>query len=266
MPDAPSIVLSIAGSDCSAGAGIQADLKTFTALGCYGLTAVTSVVAEVPAKVAMVQHMDAELIAEQIAVLGQSFPIRAAKTGMLGGRQQISGVLRGLQSLGDEVPLVVDPVMISTSGRRLLDEDAMELLTTDLFARATLITPNLEEAAALAGVRPQSREEMEHCGRELSQRYQCAVLLKGGHLDSDASDLLVEQDELTWFEGRRYEGVHTHGTGCTLSAAIAAGLSKGLPLRDAVDRGKRFVTAAISKHFRWSHGGATVDALHHGAE
>lgn len=266
MPPSPPIVLSIAGSDCSAGAGAQADLKTFTALGCYGLTALTSVVAEVPAKVEAIQNLDPAIVTAQIEVLAHSFPIRAVKTGMLGGHAQIAAVLRGLQALPATLPLVVDPVMISTSGARLLDDDGMELLTTGLFARALVITPNLDEAAALMGARPTSKKEMEQCARELVSQYHCAVLLKGGHLEGDASDLLAEKGGLTWFEGRRQEGMHTHGTGCTLSAAITAGLGQGLSLGDAVGRAKRFTAAAIAQHFRWGQGAATVDALNHGAD
>ena len=266
MPASPPVVLSIAGSDCSAGAGAQADLKTFTALGCYGLTALTSVVSEVPAKVAAIQNLDPAIVTSQIEVLAHSFSIKAVKTGMLGGHAQIAAVLRGLEALPAKIPLVVDPVMIATSGARLLDDDGMELLTTGLFARGLLITPNLDEAAALMGARPTTKKEMEQCARELVAQYHCAVLLKGGHLKGDASDLLVEKDELTWFEGRRHEGVHTHGTGCTLSAAITAGLGQGLSLREAVGQAKRFVAAAIAQHFRWGQGAAMVDALHHGAD
>jgi hydroxymethylpyrimidine/phosphomethylpyrimidine kinase len=265
MPSSPPIVLSIAGSDCSAGAGAQADLKTFIALGCYGLTALTSVVAEVPAKVVAIQNLDPAIVTQQIEVLAHSFPIRAVKTGMLGGHAQIEAVLRGLQAIPARVPLVVDPVMIATSGARLLDDDGMELLTTGLFARALVITPNLDEAAALMGARPTDKKDMEQCARELVSQYRCAVLLKGGHLQGDASDLLAEKDRLRWFEGRRHEGVHTHGTGCTLSAAITAGLGLGLPLAEAVGRAKQFTATAISQYFRWGQGAATVDALHHGA-
>jgi hydroxymethylpyrimidine/phosphomethylpyrimidine kinase len=264
MPQSPPIVLSIAGSDCSAGAGAQADLKTFTALGCYGLTALTSVVAEVPAKVELIQNLNPEIIAAQIEVLAQSLPIGAIKTGMLGGRVQIEAVLCGLEHPNLEgVPLVVDPVMIATSGRRLLEEDAMELLITRLFPRAVLITPNLDEAAVLAGARPNTKEDMEQCGRALAAQYGCAVLIKGGHLSGDASDVLVEKDEATWLEGRRIDGVHTHGTGCTLSAAIAAGLAYRLPLREAVAQAKQFVAAAIAEHYRWGADAQTVDALNH---
>jgi hydroxymethylpyrimidine/phosphomethylpyrimidine kinase len=264
MPEAPPVALTIAGSDCSAGAGVQADLKTFTALGCYGLTALTSVVAEVPAKVERIQNLDAEMITAQIEVLARSFSIRAMKTGMLGGRAQIEGVLRGLEHDGLRgIPLLVDPVMVATSGRRLLDEEAMELLTGQLFQRATLITPNLDEAAVLSGNRPGTRAEMEECGRLLAARYGCAALIKGGHLSGEAADVLVEKDEAHWFEGRRIAGVHTHGTGCTLSAAITAGMCHGLSLWEAIEQAKTFVAAAIAVHFRWETEDGVVDALNH---
>lgn len=255
----PPVVLTIAGSDCSSGAGIQADLKTFSALGCHGLTALTSVVAEVPGKVARIQLLDPEMVAEQISVLAGSFPIGAAKTGMLGGRVQIEAVISAWQVLAARgVPLVVDPVMVATSGSRLLDQEAVALLTTGLFPLAALITPNLDEAAVLLGRGVTTRPAMETAARELSQKHHCAVLLKGGHLaGDDASDVLAQDGTITWFEGRRISGIRTHGTGCTYSAAITAGLGRGLPLDEAVRRGKQFVAAAIASHFRWGE----IDAL-----
>ena len=260
----PIPVLTIAGSDCSAGAGIQADLKTFTALGCFGLTALTSVVSEVPAKVSRIQLLDADLIHDQIKVLAETFPIAAAKTGMLGGKNQIEAVITAWKSLAARgVPLVIDPVMVSTSGSRLLEEDALALLTNELFQLATIITPNLDEAAALLGEKLTNRNEMEQAAQDLSRRYSTAILLKGGHLAGEfAPDILVSQNEVHWFEAPRIHGVHTHGTGCTYSAAITAGLAKGLSLPAAVKRGKIFVTEAIKHHYRW--GG--VDALNHQAD
>jgi hydroxymethylpyrimidine/phosphomethylpyrimidine kinase len=258
---APSIALSIAGSDCSSGAGIQADLKTFTALGCYGLTVLTSVVAEVPAKVTHIQLLEPVTVAEQLRVLAQSLPIRAFKTGMLGAAPQIQAVLQVLdEGLLRGIPLVIDPVMIATSGRRLLDESAMELLTRSLFPRATLITPNMDEAAALLGHSLSSREEMEAAALTLSQRFQTSVLLKGGHLLGDqAPDFLVHPGGTQWFEGVRIAGVKTHGTGCTYSAAITAGLAQGKPLPEAVQAAKVYVTLAIAAHHRWGD----VTALNH---
>ena len=259
MLASPPVVLTIAGSDCSSGAGIQADLKTFSALGCHGLTALTCVVAEVPGRVSRVQLLDPEIVAEQIRVLAGAFPVAAAKTGMLGGSAQIKAVISAWQLLHARgVPLVVDPVMVATSGSRLLDEDAVALLTAGLFPLAALITPNLEEAAVLLGRKIASRGEMETAARDLSQSHRCAVLLKGGHLPGDeAPDVLVLDGTATWFEGRRIPGIRTHGTGCTYSAAITAGLGRGLALGEAVRLGKRFVTAAIASHFRWGE----VDAL-----
>ncbi len=262
MNSSPPVVLTIAGSDCSSGAGIQADLKTIHALGCHGLTALTSVVAEVPGRVSRIQLLDPDIVAEQIRVLAEAFPVAAAKTGMLGGRAQLEAVISAWQPLGARgVPLVVDPVMVATSGSRLLDETAVVSLMERLFPLAALITPNLAEAAVLLGREINTTGEMEAAARELSARHHCAVLLKGGHLSgAEASDILVQDGVATWFEGRRIPGVRTHGTGCTLSAAIAAGLGKGLALREAVRLGKRFVTAAIAGHFRWGE----VDALNAG--
>jgi hydroxymethylpyrimidine/phosphomethylpyrimidine kinase len=253
MHSSPPVVLTIAGSDCSSGAGIQADLKTFSAFGCHGLTALTSVVAEVPGKVSRIQLLDPEVVAEQVAVLARGFPIAAAKTGMLGGCAQMAAIISAWQALdARNVPLVVDPVMIATSGSRLLDEDAVGLMISELFPLAALLTPNLDEAAVLLGRGIATREGMETAACELSQRHGCAVLLKGGHLPGDeASDVLAEQGRIMWFEGRRIPGIRTHGTGCTYSAAITAGLGKGLSLGEAVRQGKSFVAAAIANHFRW---------------
>lgn len=260
-------VLTIAGSDCSAGAGIQADLKTFSALGCYGLTALTSVVAEVPAKVDSIQLLSAEMIAAQIRVLLGAYPVAAAKTGMLGGKEQITAVVNAWRPMENRgIPLVIDPVMVATSGSRLLEKDAMNAMTQELFPLAYLITPNMDEASALLGTTIQSREDMSHAALALSVEFDCAILLKGGHLSGDdAPDVLVEQKSIHWLEGRRIHGVHTHGTGCTYSAAITAGLARGLPLHEAVIQGKKFVTQAIADHFHWMTKEGRIDALNHQA-
>lgn len=267
MISSPPPVLTIAGSDCSAGAGIQADLKTFGALGCYGLTALTSVVAEVPAKVDLIQLLSAEMIAAQIRVLMETFPVAAAKTGMLGGKDQIMAVVQAWQPLRKrEIPLVIDPVMVATSGSRLLEKDAVEVMTQELFPLAHLLTPNMDEAAALLGAGIQSRDEMSQAALALAAEFDCAVLLKGGHLGGDeAPDVLVDQKEIYWLEGRRIHGVHTHGTGCTYSAAITAGLARGLPLHAAVVQAKQWVSRAIEDHFRWLTKAGAVDALNHQA-
>jgi hydroxymethylpyrimidine/phosphomethylpyrimidine kinase len=240
---------------------VQADLKTITALGGYGLTALTSVVAETPAKVSRIQLLDADMVKEQIRVLAEEFPIAAVKTGMLGGKAQIEAVVEGLQVLmARRVPLVIDPVMVATSGGRLLDEGAMDFLTSGLFPLAHLITPNMDEAGVLLGTRIASRQDMQNAAARLRDRFGCAVLLKGGHLGGDdAPDVLVDSNGTRWLENLRIRGVHTHGTGCTLSAAIATALAKALPLQEAVRQAKAFVAGAISSHYRWGD----VDALNH---
>ncbi|MGV3659148.1 MAG: bifunctional hydroxymethylpyrimidine kinase/phosphomethylpyrimidine kinase [Prosthecobacter sp.] len=261
----PPIVLTIAGSDSSAGAGVQADLKAISALGGYGLNALTSVVSETPGIVSQVRLLDADFIADQVRVLFGGFPIAAAKTGMLGGRDQVLAVVETWKQLGQgRIPLVVDPVMVATSGGRLLENDAVRTLVEALLPLATLITPNMDEAAVLWDRPVTDPGEMEACARELSTRFDTAVLVKGGHLSGAAADVLCHAGSVSWHTAERTEGVHTHGTGCTYSAAIATCLAQGLGLNEAVAEAKVFVSQAIAQHFAWQ-GGDTgiVHALNH---
>ena len=260
--------LSIAGSDNSAGAGAQADLKTKSALGVYGVTAITCVVAEVPGKVSAIQPIEPRIVAEQIRLLLEAFPIAAIKTGMLYSREIIAAVCDALQSaignLPSAIPLVVDPVMIATSGDPLLQADAIALCRERLFPLATLITPNLDETSTLLGRPVTSLDEMHIAGAELTARHGTAFLLKGGHLrGAVATDLLFAGGKVAEFSAPFVPGVSTHGTGCTYSAAIAAGLGKGLALHDAVAEAKRYVTAAVTHFLRWEKDGRTTDALNH---
>ena len=256
-------MLTIAGSDSSCGAGVQADVKSITALGGYGLNALTSVVSETPGKVSAIQCLPPEFIADQMQVLFNGFPIAAAKTGMLGGIDQVQAVVATWITIGKNIPLVVDPVMVATGGGRLLDEDAIDTVTTLLFPLAKVITPNLDEAAVLWGDPVTTRAEMETCGHDLATAHGCAVLVKGGHLTGDtAADVLCEGGKSRWFESERVPGVHTHGTGCSYSAAIATGLAKGLLLHEAVGAAKTFVARAIAQHFAWNE----VHALNHFAQ
>ena len=244
---------------------MQADLKTFTALGVYGLTAITCVVAEVPGKVSAIAPVPPEIVAEQIRLSLCTYPVAAIKTGMLHSHAVIEAVCDALA--GVRLPLVVDPVMIATSGAPLLEPDGMEACRTRLFPLAALITPNLDEAAALLGRKVASVAEMREAGRELCDRFGCAFLLKGGHLAGEAVDLLITPDGATAeFAAPRVPGIATHGTGCTLSAAISAGLACGLPLTEAVARAKDFVTRAIENFYRWSGPGIETDALNHQAK
>ncbi|HEX8077101.1 MAG TPA: bifunctional hydroxymethylpyrimidine kinase/phosphomethylpyrimidine kinase, partial [Chthoniobacterales bacterium] len=223
------VALTIAGSDSSAGAGIQADLKTFGALGVYGVTAVTCVVAETPGRVAKIEPMSADLVREQIEVLLRSFPVAAIKTGLLCSGEIVAAIADALRE-DRSAPLVVDPVMIATSGDQLLRDDAIEIYERELFPIATVITPNLNEAARLAGKAIVDVVAMRKAGAILTQKYRVPVLLKGGHLaGNQAIDLLFADGNVTEFSAPFSRGVATHGTGCTYSAAIAAGLGTGLP-------------------------------------
>jgi len=262
------VALTIAGSDSSAGAGIQADLKTFSALGVYGLTAITCVVAETPGKVSRIEPISAEIVHEQIAVLARNFPIAAAKTGLLCSGEIIEAVARGidlLRKIDNHIPLVVDPVTVATSGDMLLAPEAMKIYERELFPIATLLTPNLEEAGKLIGEPIRDLEAMRKAGKQLQQKYAVSILLKGGHLvRDDAIDLLFAGDKISEFSAPFVRGVATHGTGCTYSAAITAALASGLSLKAAVRRAKKFVTASIAQRLRWkSKSGENIDALNH---
>jgi hydroxymethylpyrimidine/phosphomethylpyrimidine kinase len=262
------IALTVAGSDCSAGAGIQADLKTFSALGVYGLTAVTCIVAEVPRKVSRIEPVTAIMVRKQIEVLLKNFRVGAIKTGLLCSVEIVSAVAQAIQDTGKEtarpIPLVVDPVMIATSGDNLLGPGAVESYKNKLFPLATLITPNLDEAALLLETTIEDRKQMENAARALAREYRASILLKGGHLRGDnAIDLLFHHGELTEFPAPFVPGVETHGTGCTYSAAITAGLASGFSLEPAIKRAKKFVTESIARHFRWKRDSTEIDALNH---
>jgi hydroxymethylpyrimidine/phosphomethylpyrimidine kinase len=269
------VALTIAGSDSSAGAGIQADLKTFSALGVYGLTALTCVVAEIPGKVSRIEPVSAKMVREQIEVLSRNFPIAAIKTGLLCSGEIISAVahaIRGPDIVGPTaeaavppVPLVIDPVIVATSGDRLLDANAIESYTKELFPLATLITPNLLEAEKFIGEPVRDLKSMRRAGTELARRFRVSILLKGGHLAGDhAVDLLIADGKMTEFSAPFVRDVATHGTGCSYSAAITAGLAFGLSLKSAIGRAKKFVTASITARLRWkSKSGKTLDALNH---
>jgi hydroxymethylpyrimidine/phosphomethylpyrimidine kinase len=266
---AAPVALSIAGSDSSSGAGIQADLKTFSALGVYGLTAVTCVVAEIPGKVSRIEPLSVKIVREQIEVLAKNFPIAAIKTGLLCSAEIISAVAKALRQIAKisaaRIPLVVDPIIVATSGDRLLESAAIEVYTLELFPVASLITPNLDEAEQLLGTRIKDRRSMHHAGKNLEKKFATAILLKGGHLAHDcAVDLLFTDGKVVEFSAPFVGGVATHGTGCTYSAAITAGLAKGFSLEEAISQAKKFVTDSIARHFRWtSHSGEIVQALRH---
>jgi hydroxymethylpyrimidine/phosphomethylpyrimidine kinase len=258
------VALTIAGSDSSAGAGIQADLKTFSALGVYGLTAVTCVVAETPGKVSRIEPINPEMVRAQIEVLARSFPISAVKTGLLFSAAIISTVVKAIRDFRIQVPLVVDPVITATGGDPLLERGAVSAYEEQLLPLASLITPNLDEASHLTGRKILDRSSMEIAGKELRKKFNTAILLKGGHLTGNiALDLLFADDRVIEFSAPFVREVATHGTGCTYSAAITAELANGRPLADAIARAKEFVTECISNHARWTAPSGNIDALRH---
>ena len=262
------VALTVAGSDCSAGAGIQADLKTFTALGVYGLSAVTCIVAEVPGKVSWIEPVTARMVREQIEVLLKNFRVGAIKTGLLCSAEIVCAVAQAIQdsekNTARPIPFVVDPVMIATSGDNLLEPEAVESYKNKLFPLATIITPNLDEAALLLETTIKDRKQMEDAAKALAKQYGTSILLKGGHLRGDnAIDLLFHHGELTEFSLPFVRGVETHGTGCTYSAAITSGLASGFSLEQAIKRAKKFVTESIARHFHWKRDSVEIDALNH---
>jgi hydroxymethylpyrimidine/phosphomethylpyrimidine kinase len=254
------VALTIAGSDSSAGAGIQADLKTFAALGVYGLTSVTCIVAETPGKVASIEPVSAEMVRAQVEVVARAFPIRAIKTGLLCNAEIVATVAKAIVDLARDVPVVIDPVMIATSGDPLLPPEAIEVYERELFPRAKLITPNLDEASKLLGESVQDRQSMERAVCALSKRYGTNILLKGGHLPGDvAIDLLCAGENVREFAAPFVRRVTTHGTGCTYSAAITASLARGESLETSILHAKEFVSRVIRDHFAWGE----VHALNH---
>ncbi len=265
----PPVALTIAGSDSSAGAGVQADLKTFSAFGIYGLTAVTCVVAETPGKVVKIASVSAATVRAQIEMLFESFPIAAIKTGLLYSGEIVAVVASALAervASGQRLPpLVIDPVMVATGGELLLRDDAITHYEQELFPLASLITPNIDEAAKLSGKSIADLATMQTAGEKLAKKYRVPILLKGGHLRrGHATDLLFYNGRITKFTAPFTRGIRTHGTGCTYSAAIAAGLARGLSLERAVRSAKKFVSATIARHLKWqTSAGTSIYALNH---
>jgi hydroxymethylpyrimidine/phosphomethylpyrimidine kinase len=238
--------LSIAGSDPSGGAGIQAELKTFSAFGVYGMCAITALTAQNTTGVSGVFPVPADFVAEQIEMVFADVRVNAVKIGMIVNAEIATSVAAVLRKHND-TPIVLDPVMIAKGGHQLLQADAVSALKEQLLPLAKILTPNLPEAASLLGVSvAKTRQEIEQQGQALLRLGPKAVLMKGGHLEGDESpDLLVSETGSLWLESQRIKTKNTHGTGCTLSAAITAELAKGQPLEDAVKNAKSYLLGAI---------------------
>lgn len=252
MSDFP-VVLTVAGSDSGGGAGIQADLKTFAALGVYGASAICCVTAQTPAGVRAIEALSPSIVAEQLRAVSEGFPIAAAKTGMLYSREIIQQVARADISQGIPI-LVVDPVMVATSGARLLKADAIEALTSDLLPLARVVTPNLHEAEILCGHTISTVDELRMAARRIAEKYDTACVAKGGHLEGDrVVDVLFDEGEFYTFDGPRVNARETHGAGCCFSAALTAFLARGELMARAVELAKLFVSTALETAPRIGH-------------
>jgi hydroxymethylpyrimidine/phosphomethylpyrimidine kinase len=243
-----STVLTIAGSDCSAGAGIQADLKTLAALGCYGLSVITALTAQNTQGVQGVHEVPSHFVEQQLSSIFNDIEVNAIKLGMLFSAKNIALIAKCLERYANHTPIVLDPVMVSQSGAPLLQADAIHALRQYLIPSATLLTPNLPEAEVLLDEAIPDRNAMQEAARKLSTLGVNAVLIKGGHLSGTESEdclYLHQTQKFHWFSSPRVATINTHGTGCTLSTAITAFLAKGYALPEAVENAKQYITAAI---------------------
>jgi hydroxymethylpyrimidine/phosphomethylpyrimidine kinase len=251
--------LTVAGSDSGGGAGIQADLKTFSAFRVFGMSVLTAVTAQNSVGVTGVHNLPPEFVARQLDAVLEDFGADAVKLGMLSTAPIIQAVADRLRAHG-QARIVLDPVMIAKAGDALLQPEARAALIDAVLPLAELVTPNLHEASVLAGMPVTTEADMEQAARRIHARGPRHVLVKGGHLKDSATDVLWDGRTLTRFAGERVDSTNTHGTGCTLSAAIAAGLAHGRPLTDAIREAKAYVTAAIREGFAAGHG---VGVLRH---
>lgn len=238
-------LLTIAGSDSSGGAGIQADLKTFAAHGTFGMSVITAVTAQNTQGVTMVQNIQPEVVEAQLEAVFTDIRVDAVKIGMVSVPEIIRTIAKCLRKFKPEI-IVVDPVMISKSGFDLLEPRACQTLIEELLPLATLLTPNLPEAEAIAQIKVEKKEQMRPVAEKILSLGCRAVLVKGGHLADTADDLLFDGQEERWFAGERIHTKNTHGTGCTLSSSLAANLAKGMSLTEAVKASKAYVTEAIA--------------------
>lgn len=238
-------VLSIAGSDSSGGAGIQADLKTMTVHGVFGMTAITALTAQNTTGVTAIQESTPEFLEQQIDACLSDIPADAVKIGMLPSSAQVGVVAKKLREYKVK-NLVVDPVMVATSGSKLMKDSTASVMANLLFPISTVITPNIPEAEALLGKTIANKNQMEEAAKALSKEYGCSVLIKGGHSIEDACDVLFDKGQVSWFETTKIDNPNTHGTGCTLSSAIASNLALGFDLKESVKNAKEYITSTIS--------------------
>ena len=250
--------LTIAGSDSSGGAGIQADIKTMTMNGVFAMSAITALTAQNTTGVTGILNATPDFLEKELdAIFTDIFP-DAVKIGMVSSAELITVIAEKLKAYGAK-HVVVDPVMVATSGAKLLEDDAIDTLKEKLLPLAEVLTPNIPEAEILAGMKIESPTDMETAARTISETYGCAVLCKGGHDLNDANDLLWKDGAGRWFKGRRIANPNTHGTGCTLSSAIASNLAKGYGLDESVEKAKAYISGALTAMLDLGHGSGPMD-------
>ena len=250
--------LTIAGSDSSGGAGIQADIKTMMANGVYAMSAITVLTAQNTTGVTAILNVTPEFLAQELdAVFTDIYP-DAVKIGMVSESELIRTIAARLKQYGAK-NIVVDPVMVATSGAKLICDEAVDILKTELFPLASVLTPNIPETEVLTGRLVRSAEDMVEAARQIAETYHCAVLVKGGHKLNDANDLLYTDGSYRWFNGKRIDNPNTHGTGCTLSSAIASNLAKGLSMEVSVERAKEYISGALSAMLNLGQGSGPMD-------
>ncbi|MBQ8619524.1 MAG: bifunctional hydroxymethylpyrimidine kinase/phosphomethylpyrimidine kinase [Clostridia bacterium] len=253
--------LTIAGSDSSGGAGIQADIKTMSAHGVYAMSAITALTAQNTIGVCAIAEVTPGFLKSQIDSVYADIRPDAVKTGMVAGGALIEVIADRLTFYGAQ-NVVIDPVMIATSGSRLLEESAIGLLKSRLLPLAAVVTPNIPEAMVLSGMEIRTKADMERAAKRIERECRCCVLLKGGHQVSDADDLLCQGGALRWFKGERIDNPNTHGTGCTLSSAIASNLALGYPLEDAIARAKDYISGALRAGLDLGLGSGPLDHMY----
>ena len=237
--------LTIAGSDCSGGAGIQADIKTMTMHGVYAMSAITALTAQNTTGVRAIQESTPDFLEQQLDAVFEDICPDAVKIGMAASGELIRVIAERLRYYGAQ-NIVVDPVMVASAGSSLMKQNAVQILIQELLPVATLVTPNIPEAQMLSGMTIVDKEDMITAAKMIGDNYHCAVLLKGGHSVNDANDLLYTNGDPVWFEGKRINNPNTHGTGCTLSSAIASNLAKGFSLEESVQRAKDYISGALA--------------------
>ena len=252
--------LTIAGSDSCGGAGIQADIKTMTMNGVYAMSAITALTAQNTTGVTGIMEVTPEFLKEQIDDVFNDIRPNAVKIGMVSSRELIETIVDRLKAF-DAENIVVDPVMVATSGSRLINEDAIATLKSDLLPIADVITPNIPEAEVLSGIPIHSEDDMIKAAGMISEAYNCAVLCKGGHSINDANDLLYENGKYQWFKGKRIDNPNTHGTGCTLSSAIASNLAKGFDMQSSVQRAKDYISGALADMLDLGKGSGSMNHM-----